>query len=62
MYMCTRLHLDNKRAIKFSEFYKCFCMIPTEEPHWLEKITHHGPRPMEAEFVHSMLLARAQQW
>ena len=58
----SRIRLHEKKVISFNEFYSKFRIIPSREPHWLDRVTHHGPRYISAEYVHSMLVARAKQW
>ena len=58
----VRLNFCDKKVISFNEFYSRFRVAPSREPHWLDRVTNHGPRHLAADYVHSMLVARAQQW
>ncbi|XP_019852995.1 PREDICTED: EF-hand calcium-binding domain-containing protein 6-like [Amphimedon queenslandica] len=59
--LLEKIRLADKKVISFNEFYSRFRVIPSREPHWLDRVTHHGPRYISAEYVHSMLVARAKQ-
>ena len=60
--LVNRLNMGNKLLFSFHELYGKFKIKSPKESNVAERLTCHTLRPLRGDYVHSMLVARAEKW